>query len=119
MTDEVEKRPADGEAPASRRWLTIIVVALALQVVIASVSLAGPRPGRYSWQMYSAVPAVPEVWSTADGEERPFDIRDALIHARAELDYLEVVRTKGCELTGADAVRYEGSGGVSETVSCP
>jgi len=105
---------------ARPRWggIALVALALAAQVIIASVALAEPQAARYGWQMYAAVPYIPPAWATSDGEELPFEPGKVIIHPRIEIDYVSLTRERGCELSGADAIRLELADGSQETMSC-
>lgn len=102
-----------------RGWLALVAVGLALQVAVAAAALTEGRPARYGWQMYSGVPFNPPAWSIHGSDARELDERDSLVHARAEIDRVLLLRERGCELVDADAIRFELSDGTSETVACP
>jgi hypothetical protein len=97
--------------PARRRTLIIsvlIVVFLVLQVAVPAAALFGPRPGRFAWQMYSALPDVPRAWTiAADGTESLVDLEALFAVRRAEIDYTAVLRTGLCGATGASAVKIQ------------
>jgi hypothetical protein len=108
-----------------RRWtpasfLTLAVAAfLVVQLAVPTVALFGPRPARFAWQMYSALPPVPEasvVW--ADGHEEPVDLSSLFAVQRAEIDYAAVLRAGLCGATGAAAVRIKLSDGGIEEIAC-
>ena len=109
-------RPAAGP----RRGLMLLVaIGLALELVVAAVVFTAPRPGRFGWQMYSAVPYIPAAWATVDGAEQPLDVGGLLVNARAEIDFVGLARDRGCEIVRADAVRIELADGTLVTVDCP
>ena len=69
-----------------------------VQVLVPVVALFGPRPGRFAWQMYSALPDVPRAWTVAaDGSEQPVDLDALFAVQRAEIDYAAVLRTGLCD----------------------
>lgn len=107
------------ENTGRRGLFTLVVIGLALQVMVASVGFAGPRPGRYGWQMYSGVPSVPRVWAVSNGHEQQVDLRDLLVHPRAEIDLAAVVRSQGCVIIDAEAIRVELDDDRVETITCP
>ena len=94
-----------------RRLLAIgVLVAafLAVQVLVPVVALFGPRPARFSWQMYSALPSVPLAWTVAaDGTEQPIDIGPFFAVQRAEIDYTAVLRAGLCDQVLAPAVKIQ------------
>lgn len=106
-----ELRPRHG-------WLALVAVILAVQLVLAVVALASGPATRYGWHMYAAVPYVPETVAIVDGAERRFDLREMVLHPRIEIDYVALLRERGCELAGADAIRFELANGTEETVTC-
>jgi hypothetical protein len=101
-----------------RGWFAVVAVGLAVQVVVAGAALIEPRPARYGWQMYSGMPVNPPAWSVVDGEQHELRINDLLLHPRAEIDRVALLRNRACELTGADAIRFEPASGPVETVEC-
>lgn len=110
-------------APASRRTLVssvLIVLFLGLQLAVPTAALFGPRPGRFAWQMYSALPDVPRAWTiAADGTESPVDLTTLFAVRRAEIDFTAVLRTGLCDVTGAPAVRIQASAAEEpEVIAC-
>lgn len=108
---------------ADRRSLllrAIIVAFLAAQLVVPMVGLFGPRPARFAWQMYSAMPPVPQAWAIAkDGSETAVDLGALFAVQRAELDYPSILREGLCDATGASAIRMAVPGELDEqTFSC-
>ncbi len=106
-----------------RRTLAVSVVIVAfllVQVAVPVVALFGPRPGRFAWQMYSALPDVPRAWTVAaDGSEQPVDLDALFAVQRAEIDYVAVLRTGLCDATGAPAVRIQADDGDEpELIAC-
>ena len=94
-----------------------VAVALAIEVIVAALALAGPRPGRFGWQMYSGVPVVPTVHAVTGDREVEVDVNDWLVTSRFEIDYSDLARSSGCRLTGADFIRITFADG-EETVRC-
>ena len=94
-----------------RRLLAISVLVaafLAVQVLVPVVALFGPRPARFSWQMYSALPHVPLAWTVAaDGAEQPIDLGPYFAVQRAEIDYAAVLRAGLCDEVLAPAVKIQ------------
>lgn len=106
--------------PVQRRqaWLALVVVALVLQSAVAAVALTEPRPARYAWQMYSAVPYTPPAWTVRGNEERGLAVNELFVRGRAEIDRVVLLRDQGCDLVEADAIRFELPDGRAETVTC-
>lgn len=101
--------------------ISVLVVAfLAVQVLVPLVGLFGPRPARFSWQMYSALPRVPHAWTVAaDGTERPIDLGPLFAVQRAEIDYAAVLRAGLCDKVSAPAVRIqEDESSEPELIAC-
>lgn len=98
-------------AQPDRRTLAISVVIVAfllVQLAVPLVALTGSRPGRFAWQMYSALPNVPHAWTVgADGTEQVVDVDALFAVRRAEIDYARVLRAGLCEATGAPAVKIQ------------
>lgn len=109
-------------SPERRLTAIALLVAafLAIQLLVPTVALFGPRPARFSWQMYSALPRVPHAWTVAaDGSEEPVDLGAVFAVQRAEIDYVAVLRSGLCDLTGAPAVKIQADGGQApEVISC-
>jgi hypothetical protein len=110
-------------APVSRRTLIIgvlIVVFLGLQLAVPAIALFGPRPARFAWQMYSALPDVPRAWTiAADGTESPVDLEALFAVRRAEIDYTAVLRTGLCDATDAPAVKIQATTAAEpEVIAC-
>jgi hypothetical protein len=85
-----------------------VAVFLALQVGVPAIALFGPRPARFAWQMYSALPPVPKAWTVAaDGSQNPVDLTTLFAAQRAEIDYESVLREGLCEATGAAGIRIQ------------
>lgn len=111
-------------ARPDRRTLVISVIIVAfllVQVAVPLVALFGPRPGRFAWQMYSALPEVPRAWIIAsDGTEQPVDLDALFAVRRAEIDYADVLRAGLCDATGAPRVKIQSDEGAEpELIACP
>ena len=98
----------------------MIVAFLLVQLAVPLAALFGPRPGRFAWQMYSALPDVPRAWTVAaDGSEQPVDLEALFAVRRAEIDYVAVLRTGLCDATGATAVKIlPDDGDEPELIAC-
>jgi hypothetical protein len=98
-------------ARPDRQTLVISVVIIAfllVQIAVPVAALFGPRPERFAWQMYSALPDVPRAWTVAaDGSEQPVDLDALFAVRRAEIDYTTVLRTGLCDATDAPAVKIQ------------
>lgn len=82
-----------------RAVMTFIVVFVAVQVVVATVALFGPRPARWSWQMYSGGrPQVDFVIVRDNGTRDAVEIADYVSNRRAEIDYAEVLPAYLCQV---------------------
>jgi hypothetical protein len=94
--------------PRTALAAAFIAIFLALQVAVPAIALFGPRPARFGWQMYSALPPVPKAWTVAaDGSEKPVDLATLFAAQRAEIDYESVLREGLCDATGANAIRIQ------------
>ena len=106
-----------------RRIAAIALVAafVAMQLLVPAVALFETRPARFGWQMYSALPRLPQAWVIdAAGAQRPVDLTDLFAVRRAEIDYEDVLRAGLCEATGAAAIRIQGLVSAEpETLTCP
>ena len=116
---EPDVEPIRPAANPRRGLMLLVAIGLALELVVAAIVFTAPRPGRFGWQMYSAVPYIPTVWATVDGAEQPIELAEVLINSRAEIDFVGLARDRGCEIAGADEVRIELIDGTFETVDCP
>jgi hypothetical protein len=101
--------------------ITIVAAFLAVQLVVPTLALFERRPAHFGWQMYSALPRVPQAWVLGgDGTERPVDLTELFAVQRAEIDYGDVLRAGLCDATGAAAIKLQHSGDAEpETVTCP
>jgi hypothetical protein len=99
----------------------LVAAFVAMQLLIPAVALFESRPARFGWQMYSALPRLPQAWVIdSDGNQRPVDLTDLFAVRRAEIDYEDVLRAGLCVATGAAAIRIQGSAGAEmETLTCP
>ena len=95
-----------------------VFVALVLQVVVAVAVFRAERPAPYGWQMYSAVPYSPRAWAVTDGERERIDVEGLMVHPRAEIDRVALLRDAGCERIEADAILIELAGGTMDEVTC-
>jgi hypothetical protein len=116
---EPNVEPIRRAADPRRGLMLLVVVGLALELVVAAIVFTAPRPGRFGWQMYSALPYRPTMWAVVNGAEEPFELADVLVNSRAEIDFVELARDRGCEIAGADEVRIELIDGSVESVDCP
>ena len=100
--------------------VSVLVAAfLAIQVIVPTVALFGPRPARFAWQMYSALPDMPRAWVlNRDGTEQPIDLGQLFAVQRAEIDYAAVLRTGLCEATGFSAVKIQPAHADPEVIEC-
>ncbi len=100
--------------------MVFVVLFLVIQTVLPVAGLFGHRPGRMGWQMYSALPRLPVVWTVSEeGSRAPLDLANLFANQRAEIDYRSVLRANLCEATGAYAVQLMGiEGQPTETIRC-
>ncbi len=97
-----------------RRWprlaALLTVVAITLQIAVPAIRLFElDRDNRYAWQMFAAL-AIPTeyVVVTPDGEST-FAPSDVVAHARADIDYDEIVPAYLCDhVTGATSIEWDG-----------
>ncbi|HET6379431.1 MAG TPA: hypothetical protein VFH63_00135 [candidate division Zixibacteria bacterium] len=108
------------EPSPRRRLLTVLVGAfLIVQVGVPVVALFGPRPARFGWHMYSALPPLPEVSIVhADGTEEPVDLGTFFAVQRAEIDYADAVRRRLCETSDATEILIRTDTAGVESVPC-
>jgi hypothetical protein len=94
----------------TRATLVAIILAayLTIQVIVPVAALFGPRPARFGWQMYSALPDLPQAWTVAaDGTEEEIALASLFAIQRAEIDYTAVLRSGLCDVTDAPAVKVQ------------
>jgi hypothetical protein len=118
-TTEADVQPVQPAADPRRGLMILVAIGLALELVVAAIVFTAPRPGRFGWQMYSAVPYIPAAWAVVDGTEQPLDVADMLVNSRAEIDFVAFVRERACAMAGADELRIELNDGSFEQVDCP
>lgn len=107
--------------PTRESVIAVLIAAfLVVQLAVPVVALFGPRPSRFAWQMYSALPPVPEAWAIdADGNETAIELGTLFAVQRAEIDYEAVLRSGLCDTVEAAAIRIVGlADGRSETIRC-
>jgi len=93
-------------SPRARIIGLLAVAFLAFQVAIPTIALFGPRPSRFGWHMYSALPPVPQAWIVrSDGSEQAVEVTSYFVVPRAELDYASALRDRLCAVSGAVEVR--------------
>jgi hypothetical protein len=111
----------------SARWTAASVAAavfmvafLSVQLLVPALALFGPRPTRFAWQMYSALPPVPRAWAVAaDGTVREVDLEPLFAARRAEIDYQAVLREGLCDAVDAKAIRLQLHGDAAvEEIPC-
>ena len=107
---------------STRATLVAVLVAafLAGQVAVPVAALFAPRPARFAWHMYSALPDLPRAWTvSADGTEEPVHLASLFAVQRAEIDYAAVLRTGLCDATGAAAVKIQAADATEpEVIDC-
>ena len=87
---------------------TFVVLFLTVQLVLPAIALFGPRPARFAWQMYSALPPVPRAWTVqGDGTTQEVDLVPLFAARRAEIDYQAVLREGLCDKTDAPRIRLQ------------
>jgi hypothetical protein len=103
------------------RILGLLAVAfLVVQLAVPAVALFGPRPSRFGWHMYSALPPVPHAWVIhADGSQETVDVTSLFVVPRAEIDYATALRDRLCAFSGAVEVRVQpDADAATEVISC-
>ena len=70
----------------------IVILYLSIQCAVPLWQLQAPRPGRFGWQMYSAL-NLPRQYDIvrADGRRKPVDLQRYVAHLRAESDLAAVL----------------------------
>lgn len=100
--------------------LAIFMAFLAIQVAIPLVQLAGERPERFGWQMFSASREHPDFEVVkADGSVQAVDANDYLGYLRLEMEFADELAAHLCEI-GPDttAVRISDGPGKVEERAC-
>jgi energy-converting hydrogenase Eha subunit A len=102
-----------------RRWLRwLVIAAVIVQLALPLAALAGPRPSRFGWQMFTAMAPIPVVWTEfADGDLSAVDLDTLLIHPRSEADLRPALVAALCTDDDVRAVLVETIEGRSRT-SC-
>lgn len=89
----------------SRLARSAIAIFLAVQIALPLIALAGPRPGRLGWQMFSASLPMPRVWvEHVDGSLEEIDLGPRLAYGRPEIDLESAARRTFCFDRSAVAV---------------
>lgn len=90
---------------APRALTILVIVFLALQLTVPLLSLAGPRPARLGWQMFSDLAPMPAVWlEDASGTLHPIDLDQLLAYGRPEVRLDGPLVRALCRRPGATAV---------------
>lgn len=84
----------------------VIAVAVALFVVPATILLAGAKPSRFGFQMYSGYGTVSATWQDRAGRVHDIDLSDHLANDRIEVDWTTFLPEELCTRI-SDAVRVE------------
>ena len=112
--------PLEARTPASVAAAAIVAGWLAFQLALPTLGLFGSRPAPFAWQMYSTLPALPDVWTVdAAGERHEVDVHDLFAVPRAEIDYVAALRAGLCEASDAVAVLIRTSSAAEvERIEC-
>ena len=107
-------------SPRARILGLLAVAFLVVQVAVPTVALFGPRPSRFGWHMYSALPPVPQAWIVREnGSEEIVDVTSLFVVPRAEIDYATALRDRLCAVSGAVEVRVQpDADAATEVISC-
>jgi hypothetical protein len=90
----------------ARITVVFVVMFMAWQLLVPAAMLFAHRPARFGWQMYSALPDLPEAWVVdAAGDETRVELGMLFAESRAEIDYAAALRAGLCDLPGAVAVK--------------
>jgi hypothetical protein len=105
----------------TRITAAFVVLFIAWQLLLPAAMLFAHRPARFGWQMYSALPDLPEAWLVdAAGHETQVELGPLFAENRAEIDYAAALRAGLCELPGAAAVKVREPAQPSpELIECP
>lgn len=98
-----------------------LVLFVAWQLLIPAAMLLTQRPARFGWQMYSALPDLPQAWLLdAAGHETAVEVSPLFAKSRAEIDYAAALRAGLCDLPGTVAVKlWEPDEASPELIECP
>lgn len=98
-----------------------VVLFVAWQLLVPAGMLFAERPARFGWQMYSALPDLPQAWLIdGAGHETPVDVSSLFAESRAEIDYAAALRAGLCDLPGAITVKLREADRPSpELIKCP
>lgn len=76
-----------------------IVLFVAVQLIVPTIALFGPRASRFGWQMYSGAQTRAEfVMVDANGREHAVDVHDYVGQHRAEIDLTGSLPAYICEV---------------------
>lgn len=111
-------------ARSDRRTLiaaAFVVLFVAWQLLVPAGMLFAERPARFGWQMYSALPDLPQAWLLdGAGHETPVDVSLVFAESRAEIDYAAALVGGLCDVPGTVAVRlWEPDERSPELIDCP
>lgn len=105
----------------SRQKVFVAMFAAAFMVVQLAVpilALAGPRPARFGWQMYTALVSFPEVSvEGADGRITSVDVAGLVASGRADANFSTAIAEHLCRTTSATAVHLRANA-IEERVTC-
>lgn len=115
---DVLQRLKDALTGRQQVVLTIFLAFLAVQVAIPLVQLAGDRPERFGWQMFSGSRTQPEFEIVkTDGSIQAVNAKDYLGYLRLEMEYADELAIHLCDIdVDTEAVRIlrDGAGEVEE-----
>ena len=103
-----------------QRLLRIAFIAfIVVQFSVPAIALAGPRPSRFAWHMFTTTTPAPEAWiEDATGDLTKVDVRAMLLHPRADASIAQGLVARLCADEAAVAVVTEHLGQRSR-YSCP
>jgi hypothetical protein len=82
--------------------LGVFVVFVTIQIAVPLVQLAGDRPERFGWQMFSGSGDLHDFEIiTADGSVRAVETRDYVGYLRLEMEYADKLADHLCDLDAA------------------
>lgn len=109
-----------GGLSRQRVAMTFVVIFLVVQIAVPLAALAGPRPGRFSWQMYSGV-RTQATFSIVhqDGSLTPVTPRDYVAHPRLDIDFVAWLPDHVCSVEpDAVAVQVERAHDIKDVITC-
>jgi len=82
-----------------------MIAFIVIQLAVPILALAEPRPARFGWQMYTAVPSLPRVTvEDAEGRTQSVEVTDLVARERADANFSAALIDHLCETADVVAV---------------